>query len=293
MKVFTRYGGLVVLILVALVAVVIALHGGEWAPLLVAMAYIQPNAIKIRVPVSSLNPSGVQSKSLDEVAKEPMGVFTAYMDNIIGARMQVFYDAFILISGTNLPEGAVTETFKNGLGEIQNIWNTGVGIKQRKHHTNMVANGSFEYGVSVIVVAIECLYVAPPALATTYAADGLVQNAADAAVQPVGYNPAQFARSLMLQTSYLFRRGSDVTEENGLLIDLPSNAGLAGQFGAQANANLVQNSLGPNSARLLEYPKILHSSENFQIDLTALGVLPIPVTTMGHIRLIGKRLRSS
>lgn len=259
-------------------------------PFLIAGVAV-PGSIRIRVPKSK-NQNGYVVKTLEEVQNNPMRSFASYMDNIIGARTQIFYDAVVIASGTALTLGQKVSLFKEGVEENGKIWNTAAAFVKFKRHTNMVESGQFEYGVSVIVYAMEILFLGLGSAPTTLGTDGEIQDAADAAVQPTRYNAVNFMRALLLQTGYTFRRGADVTEENGFLIDLPSNAGLSGSMGGQTNLALIQNSLGPASARLLEYPKVLHSKENFQVDLEALGTsLAIPITTTFHFRLIAKRLR--
>lgn len=258
-----------------------------------------PSNIIVRVPKGTPGATQIADGGygriigLDEVSRTPMNRFAGYMDNIVGARIQVYYDTIVLVAGTNLVQGAKVSLFKEGLEDDGKIWNTGAAFTKTRIHTNMVEDGQFEYGVTVIVVAFELLFLAPPAAATTYS-NGVVTNAADAGAQPAGYNNSQYARALMLQNGYVFRRGSDISEENGKLIDLPSNVGLSGSFGAQANTAIVQNSLGSQSARMLEYPKVLHSKENFQIDIEALAsTFPIPIDTTMEFRMIGKRLKST
>lgn len=258
-----------------------------------------PSNIIVRVPKGAEGAQQIADGgygrviSLDEVSRTPMNRFAGYMDNIVGARIQTYYDAIVLVAGTALTAGSKVSLFKEGLEDDGKIWNTGTAYTKTKFHTNMVEDGQFEYGVTVIVVAFELLFMALPAKAAG-ATNGVITDAADHGTQPAGYNVSQYARALMLQNNYTFRRGSDTSEENGLLVELPSNVGLSGSFGAQANAAIVQNSLGSQSARMLEYPKVLHSKENFQIDIEALASsFAIPVDTVMHFRLIGKRLRSA
>lgn len=278
---------------VALIAHMVDLPFSLRAGLPLLAGYIAPNSIRIRVPKTT-NAKGFIVKTLDEVGNTPMRQFTNYMDNIIGARTQIFYDAVVLTGGTALSLGQKVSLFKEGIEENGKIWNTAANFVKSRRHTNMVESGQFEYGVSAIVYAMEVLFIGLGSQPTTIGADGEIQDSADAAVQPVRYNVINFMRALLLQANYTFRRGSDVTEENGFLIDLPSNAGLSGSMGGQTNLALAQNSLGPSSARLLEFPKVLHSKENFQVDLEALGTsLAIPFTTTFHFRLIAKRLRTA
>ncbi len=263
------------------------------------MAYNTPSQILVRTPKGAPGAQQIADGgyarpiSLDEVSKTPMNRFAGYMDNIVGARIQTYYDAIVLVAGTSLVAGSKVSLFKEGLEDDGKIWNTGTAYTKTKIHTNMVEDGQFEYGVTVIVVAFELLFMALPAKAAA-ATNGIVTDSLDHAAQPAGYNVSQFARALMLQNNYTFRRGSDISEENGLLVELPSNVGLSGSFGAQANTAIVQNSLGSQSARMLEYPKVLHSKENFQVDVEALAsTFSVPVDTIMHFRMIGKRLRSS
>ncbi len=258
------------------------------------MGYNVPNEILVRTRKTAANPSGKVGYELDDVAKMPMGVFQRIQDNIIGARTQVYWDGAVLISGTALTVGQKVTLFREGQDEDGKIWNTGVVFNKTYSHTNMVEGGQFEYGVSVIVFAMEVFWIVPPAKANAYGGDGLITDSSDAAAQPALYNAPQFAKAIEEQCKFTFRRGSDINEENGLLVDLPSNSGIAASLGAQTNTQMVQNSLGPNSARRLDFPKVLHSKENFQVDLEQIApTLPIPVTTILRFRLIGKRLRSA
>lgn len=263
------------------------------------MGYNTPTQILVRVPQNTLGAVKIADGGyarpipLDEVSKTPMNRFAGYMDNIVGARIQTYYDAIVLVAGTALNGGTKLSLFKEGLEQNGKIWNTGAAFTKTKLHTNMVEDGQFEYGVTVIVVAFEILFMALPAKAAA-ATNGIVTDSADHAAQPAGYNASQYARALMLQNNYTFRRGSDISEENGLLVELPSNVGISGSFGAQANNAIVQNTLGSQSARMLEYPKVLHSKENFQVDIEALASsFAVPVDTIMHFRMIGKRLRSA
>lgn len=263
------------------------------------MGYNQPTTILVRVPPGTPNaqtgPNGetVLRIPLDVVERTPMQRFMGYMDNIIGARTQIYYDSAVLVAGTALTQGKKVSLFKDGLDEDSDIWNTGVSFQKTKLHTNMVENGQFEFGVTAIVMALELLFMAPPARPAGVTV-GIVTDSLDHGTQVAGYNAPQYAMALLTQNNWTFRKGSDVSEENGLLIDLPSNAGLSASFGAQANTAIVQNSMGSQSARVLEYPKVLHSKENFQIDLEALATtFAIPIDTILRFRMICKRLRSA
>jgi hypothetical protein len=291
MKNFARQNlsSIAYLLTVAVIALIgIATGHYETIGAALGMAYIRPNSIKVRTR------QGTQTIGLDQVARTPMKEFAGYMDNIVGARTQIYYDAIVLASGTNLVAGSRLALFKEGIEESGVIWNTGVNYKKTKLHTNMVEDGQFEYGVSVIAYAFELLFIALPQLPDVVSANGEITASSDDGAQPAGYNPVNFARALLTQNTYQFRRGSDVTEENGLLIDIPSNAGLSGAIGGQTTLSIVQNSLGPSSARLLEYPKVLHSKENFQVDIEAqASTFAVPVPVLAWFRMICKRLRTT
>src|SRR5262245_58918211 len=137
------------------------------------MGYNAPSQLLVRVPPNTPgatkgpNDETVLRIPLDVVERTPMNRFVGYMDNIVGARTQVYYDSAVLVAGTALTSGRKISLFKEGLEEDGNTWNTGAEFTKTKLHTNMVENGQFEYGVTAIVYAFEVLFMAPPARPAT------------------------------------------------------------------------------------------------------------------------------
>lgn len=238
--------------------------------------YKKPNEIVVETP------SGPKPYSLEDVAKMPIGKVKRFANYIVGGVRKYYRDMFIISAGTAFAQNQRIELFRNGESEQGRVWNTQAPYVKDFNHTNMFEGGHFEWGVSCIVLAFELLYIALPAKAAAVGAGdniGRITDAADHGVQPAGYNPLQYTRALMMQSSYRFRRGSNTTEESGLLIEIPSKVGLSASFGGQATGALVENSLG--AAVELSRPKVLHSTEPFFMEMIHHSTLANPVDSYG------------
>lgn len=246
--------------------------------------------LEIPVRTSQQYPLGIKTIPLDKVSKTPMDeAIERYLSRATNLRTQTYYDTVRLSAGTPWTKGQSTRLFQRGREQDGKILNTGVGLVKTDFDTNMIENGEFEGGVTVIVTAFECLCIPFPIKANG-AFGGAISDPTAAAAQPAGYSATLLELALMNQTKWTFERGSDTREENGLLIDIPASSGLSASYGGQSNEQLVQNTLG--HSKKLDFPKIIKSDSPFAVLIEPLAdSLAMPVDISIRFRMVTKRIR--
>ncbi len=235
-------------------------------------------------------PLGLRPVSLAKVAATPMETaIDRYLNRATNLRTQVYYDTIRLAAGTPWTKGQPVKLFTRGREKDGKVANTNTVFAKTDFDTNMVNDGEFEGNVSVIVMAFEAYHIPLPVKAAA-AVNGVITDPTANAAQPAGYSATLLQLALMSQTKYTFERGTDTREENGLLFDIPASSGFSASYGAQANEQLVQNSMGHN--RMLDFPKIIHSEKPFDVLIEPLSdTLAIPVDCAIRFRMICKRIR--
>jgi hypothetical protein len=223
----------------------------------------------------------------DQLAQMPRRAIADLIDYAVGARRRPHHDIIICAAGTPMAEGRFVDLYKGGIGENGTVWNTQAQFVKTDYHTSMEKGGTFPYGVTAVILAFELLLIALPSKAAAVGSGntiGQITDAADHATQPTGYNPVQHTRAMLTQNKYQFQRGANITEENGLLIDLPATAGLSGFAGGAATGNLVQNNTFDPLQVLLNKPKVVRPNEDFFVRLTSYSALAIPVDWVAFFR---------